>query len=565
MSRVTWLHLSDWHQKVFSGSEGVAQDRKTLSESLMQSIKDQMNDEPDLQEIDFVVFSGDVAFKADPAEYEAARVNLFEPLRKAVGFKKFTEKNLFLVPGNHDLNRNLVRIDTKKMDNVDKNIDDVFWSNGIAFRQDVNELFSKPSSKKRLLEPFANFNDFHRKLLSLKTSDKEKDQISYFRKLEKGGTRIGIIGINSAAFCARNYNSKNNNDDFGYLVVSENQISRFTQEAQNVDLCISIMHHPLSWLRESEEYFIFEEVSRNAHFLLHGHEHLPRINVIESTTGDLVVVPAGSVFEKRYNRDPRYTNSYNFVTVDTAKREGTIYFMRWLDRGRGWRRDEDIWEGGAYNFHLPNRQDKIRKRKKAALHEVKKVYGKKADLRFIKSLSVTIKHTLIEKNGVKLVKIYSDRRFVMDKGDPEDFPIKFTHDQLIPELMKKANIQGPAFKVDERKTSPHTLTKLADDTYLIRFPATSNETRIRMDYWLYDLCPGEQFVGLSRFVKSFSIDFEGSNGLKYEVESNGGFPDLNKLDPNFDPSNFTFDSENYEETHWCFPHQGFSIYWQSMT
>ena len=423
MARISWLHLSDWHQKDVVPSDGAAQDRQILADSLLRSITEQMTEEPALQKIDFVIFSGDVAFKADPAEYKAARVNLFDPLLKAVNFDRFTDNNLFLVPGNHDLDRRLVRTQPEQQDDIDKEIDRVFWGKGTTFRRDVNKLFSDAASRARLMEPFANFNKFREGILGTKARKKEPDQISYFKRLEKDGASIGVIGINSAAFCARNINGRKDIDDLGYLVVSENQIARFSKEAEKVDLCISIMHHPLSWLRESEEYFIFEELSRNAHFLLHGHEHLPRINIIESTTGDLVVVPAGSVFEARYARDPRYTNAYNFVTVDTVKREGSIYFMRWLDQGRGWRRDETVWEEGVYNFHLPNRKDGIRKKKKAALHEVRKVYGKKADQRFIKNLAVTIRQELIRKNGVTLVKLYMDRKIVLDKGDPEAFPI----------------------------------------------------------------------------------------------------------------------------------------------
>ncbi len=96
MAEMTWLHLSDWHQK------GKDFDRQVVRDALIRDIEEREKISPDLAKIDFIIFSGDVAHAGKKEEYEAAQENLFEPLLQATGL---TAERLFIVPGNHDLDR----------------------------------------------------------------------------------------------------------------------------------------------------------------------------------------------------------------------------------------------------------------------------------------------------------------------------------------------------------------------------------------------------------------------------------------------------------------------------
>ena len=62
MTGLTWLHLSDWHQK---GSEF---DRQVVFSALLKDIRERTKINPELEKINFVVFSGDVAFSCCVAE-----------------------------------------------------------------------------------------------------------------------------------------------------------------------------------------------------------------------------------------------------------------------------------------------------------------------------------------------------------------------------------------------------------------------------------------------------------------------------------------------------------------
>ena len=94
---ITWLHLSDWHQKKSGES-----DRQLVLDALISDIKERNFLSPHLYKIDFIVYSGDVAFSGQPEEYIAARRNFFNPLLEAANLRR---DQLFIVPGNHDLNK----------------------------------------------------------------------------------------------------------------------------------------------------------------------------------------------------------------------------------------------------------------------------------------------------------------------------------------------------------------------------------------------------------------------------------------------------------------------------
>src|SRR5712691_82618 len=101
MPAITWLHLSDWHQK------GPDFDRKVVRDALIKDIRNRAAINPSLAKIDLIIFSGDIAFGGLEPEYKTAKEQLFDPILKATDL---TPAELFFVPGNHDLNRDVVSV-----------------------------------------------------------------------------------------------------------------------------------------------------------------------------------------------------------------------------------------------------------------------------------------------------------------------------------------------------------------------------------------------------------------------------------------------------------------------
>ena len=107
MTGITWLHLSDWHEGAEEHNPELAQfDRlKVVLPKLIEDIQNRHQISPDLSQVDFIVFSGDVTFSGEEKQYDNAYEKFFKPILEATNL---TEDKLFIVPGNHDLNRNIV-------------------------------------------------------------------------------------------------------------------------------------------------------------------------------------------------------------------------------------------------------------------------------------------------------------------------------------------------------------------------------------------------------------------------------------------------------------------------
>src|SRR5690242_10849346 len=97
---ISWIHLSDWHQK------GPSFDRGIVRDALLKDILSRKQISDDLANLDFAVFSGDLAFSGKDGEYHSAKTEFIDPVLDACGL---TPDRLLIVPGNHDVDRSLVK------------------------------------------------------------------------------------------------------------------------------------------------------------------------------------------------------------------------------------------------------------------------------------------------------------------------------------------------------------------------------------------------------------------------------------------------------------------------
>ncbi|MGH9825765.1 MAG: metallophosphoesterase family protein, partial [Blastocatellia bacterium] len=96
MLGISWLHLSDWHQ---SEKEW---DRSVVLEALLDRIQKREAIAPELAKLDFIVFSGDLAFSGAESQFEAGWNEYLEPVSKRADVPA---NRLFIAPGNHDIER----------------------------------------------------------------------------------------------------------------------------------------------------------------------------------------------------------------------------------------------------------------------------------------------------------------------------------------------------------------------------------------------------------------------------------------------------------------------------
>lgn len=326
MSELTWLHLSDWHQK------GADFDRNVVRDALISDIRDRAaRIDQGLARVDFVCFSGDLAFSGQSDEYQAAREHLLEPVLEALDLDP---GRLFIVPGNHDLSRDHI------YEMLPPELQRPLDSDEL-----VQKWLGDDGRRKRMLEPFDAFRSF----VTGYTGRADADYASVLR-LPLGDTQVALLGLNSALMCARHKDQQGWIDDARHLIVGEPQIHDRLDEIKDADIRIAVMHHPFDWLAPFDRNRIEDRLQRACHFVLLGHEHSPKVLGRFGTNGDCVIIPGGAGYDRRIAENPRYTNACNWVRLDLANGTGRVYLRRWSEQRSEWIADTDTHEGGRFDL-----------------------------------------------------------------------------------------------------------------------------------------------------------------------------------------------------------------------
>lgn len=331
MSSLTWLHLSDWHHGDFPIDPEIVRDK------LVEDIKGRLSISSDLAKIDFIIFSGDVAFNGKAKEYENAKKEFFVPVLEAA---QVESNRLFIVPGNHDL-------DEEEL----KKLPDEFQKDAVS-KEDVDRWLKDDGKREQLLHPFKDFRTF----VSNFTGQDSPDY-SDVRPWEINGKKVYLLGINSAWFCRRHVDASGTQNDYGFARVGERQVHRKLERIPESDLKIAVLHHSQDWLEYLDGQVVWRRLRQGCNFILHGHGHIPKVTAEHGTGGDCVIIPAGASFERRTAKDPSHINSYNFVHLDFETGKGIVFLRRWIDERSVWDKDIQTYQEGKFPFDLPGRSN----------------------------------------------------------------------------------------------------------------------------------------------------------------------------------------------------------------
>jgi hypothetical protein len=229
MSGITWIHLSDWHQR------GKDFDREVVRDKLIADISQRAQISSDLNKIDFAIFSGDIAYNGLAAEYDAAINHFFNPLLQATGLGEAGRERLFIVPGNHDVNRDF--LDVLPSDLPKK------LNNSKA----VNDWLTDDRKRGALLGPTAAYTNFISAYLGSHQNFADFDPgYWYIGRVEAAQRKLSILCFNSAWFCARVKDSEGEVLDYGNLILGEPQVHNALARTTDADIRVAVMHHPFS-------------------------------------------------------------------------------------------------------------------------------------------------------------------------------------------------------------------------------------------------------------------------------------------------------------------------------
>ena len=248
---LTWVHVSDIHETGRPGAED--EHRRLVLKRLLEDLDRRA--EIGAPDPTVVVVTGDIAMTGGavrPEEYiEAAKFVRSLAVRLGVGTR------LMIVPGNHDTRRAQADDATTLR----------MLRGARGGEERLDDLLVQMQDTKLLERRLAGYRDF---LASLTDVDPEVNTGSvvagWSRSVDARSLSARFVGLNTALLA-------NDDNDKGKLQLGFGQLRTATEGAAADVVMILLTHHPLDWLRDSDE--VAPVLGQYFDLHLYGHLHLP--------------------------------------------------------------------------------------------------------------------------------------------------------------------------------------------------------------------------------------------------------------------------------------------------
>ncbi len=345
----SWLHLSDIH--FGHGDADYSNNQKAVLRALREHIQKTIRGKID---IDAIFVTGDIAFSGNAEQYVEARLRLLD----IAGLVNLNPNRIFLVPGNHDIDRA-----------VDKDHDTSALVQELrAGERKLSEALQKKISHEQLR---ARMGEFLKFAADFAPVDWLSDPpLSWRRELEKDGAKIRLFGLNTALLCA-------DDEDRGKLQVGLRWASELVAplDSKTSHINIILTHHPFhgGWLRDEEEANRW--ANRYAQIHLMGHVNQAESHALVTGQGPAlirIVSGAGHCDPK----EPPY-HAYSFARIEKKSDQTVViklYPYLWSDVNKRFELDTKRCNDQqcAEIMITPRRYDSQRPRQKNRVGTVKR-------------------------------------------------------------------------------------------------------------------------------------------------------------------------------------------------
>lgn len=263
---IRFLHLSDLHLRPASGKR---YDQGRVLKGLIELLSRDRADFP----LDLIFITGDLAFAGITEEY--AVVEQF--LTDLLNVTGVPPERVFVVPGNHDIDRRTSKWLLRTLASDDESTD--FFINGSSRAWHAHKFDAYRTAMSKAVG--AN------RPLGLGVGPDAVEIV------EIRGQRIAIASFNSAWFA-------HDDADTGKLWLGEanvdQAVDRIEQET-NVSLAIALMHHPTEALSELEREQVERRLERSFDVVLRGHLHREKTRVLQGQRGSYLEIAAPASYQ----------------------------------------------------------------------------------------------------------------------------------------------------------------------------------------------------------------------------------------------------------------------------
>ncbi|WP_437278357.1 metallophosphoesterase [Sorangium sp. So ce375] len=329
--RVRILHISDIHFRGRREREPWRVSR-VLGESWDRNLDELCRDGAT---IDIVALTGDVAFSGEAHQYAAAS-SFIDALLGRIGVPR---TRLFVVPGNHDIDRSLsVPAWECLREQVEPHEELAFsrWMAGVGrLRGIAPEYRDQILLRQGAYRTWVGAELGRPELLPEATLH---PSLGYRATLRLPGMPfdVHVIGLDSAWLAG-------NDSDAGKLRLTDDQVLRLANDADGRHLRgyrLALMHHPLGDLADGNASRRL--LAARVDLLLRGHQHEPEAMVLADPDRALYELAAGCLYEHDH-----YPNACHLIDLtldaDGRPQRRDVRFRAWSRRSEAWYDDGSLY------------------------------------------------------------------------------------------------------------------------------------------------------------------------------------------------------------------------------
>lgn len=309
------LHLSDLHAQ--ESTQWSTTPILTLAKKAILEQANKIN-------VDLVAFTGDIAYSGKKAEYDIAQAWLEDLCLSSSGLNLQKEQILF-VPGNHDVDRKLIKPGAKAIEEQLKNV---------STQAEVVNFYEDEDAKTTLLKRHTAYSEFCSSFLGLPAGS----GCCWSRTFNaKAGGRIRVDGLNTSWLCR-------GEDDQRRLLIGQSQLTELIRAHADAvkrhgepDVRITMLHHPLADLMPFDEENTEAHLKQHTDILLRGHLHKAGSHERLTNTGSFLELPGGALYGSH-----EWPNRFTIIDITDDSRIVRATPFVW-DDGR-WIRDRNLFQ-----------------------------------------------------------------------------------------------------------------------------------------------------------------------------------------------------------------------------
>ena len=284
------LYLSDIHFRepecLNPRTDLASNDRKLLINDLKDIIRETG------KRVDAIVVTGDISFKAHKSEFDTAT----NWLKELADINRIDESKIFVVPGNHDVDRSVA--------------DDYLLT---SFREMLNGM-PEPQKKLHFTRSLQNEDTKNLILRTMQNYNQFAKQYGCEIELPDKPFWTHYLSINDKyKLCLNGLTTtfiSSSSDDTNKLYLGESQAYL---DAKDGIINLAMFHHPKDWLSDGDK---FEDLlAENAQIWLSGHKHRQRY----ITDDRYLDLPSAAVSPSEFEPG---LSGYNIIDISVKEFEG---------------------------------------------------------------------------------------------------------------------------------------------------------------------------------------------------------------------------------------------------